>query len=77
MRTIFIAVLAAVASLVQANTAEAQADWPTKPIRFILPAVPGGGTDTLARTLQNTLSEKLGQRVIIENRPGAASSAPN
>lgn len=72
MRTIFIAVMAAIASLVQANTAEAQADWPTKPIRFILPAVPGGGTDTLARTLQNTLSEKLGQRVIIENRPGAA-----
>ena len=45
--------------------------WPTKPIRFILPAVPGGGTDTLARTLQNEVATRLGKPLPIENRPSA------
>ena len=80
MRAFVMAVLAAVAGLLQAGlmqvgSAAAQtpaAAWPTRPIRFILPAVPGGGTDILARTLQNALTEKLGKPVTIENRPSAA-----
>jgi tripartite-type tricarboxylate transporter receptor subunit TctC len=62
----------ALAALLVPGLAEAQTGWPTKPIRFILPAVPGGGTDTLARTLQNGLATRLGKPILIENRPGAA-----
>jgi tripartite-type tricarboxylate transporter receptor subunit TctC len=44
--------------------------YPTKPIRFIVPYPPGGGTDLISRTLGVKVSEILGQPVIIENRPG-------
>jgi tripartite-type tricarboxylate transporter receptor subunit TctC len=53
-----------------ANVAWA-ADWPTKPVRFIVPYPPGGGTDVIARILQSRLSEDLGQSIVIENRGGA------
>src|SRR3954470_24973534 len=43
-------------------------DWPPKPIRFIVPYPPGGGTDVIARILQSQLSGSLGQSVIIESR---------
>jgi len=46
-------------------------DWPTKPVRFIVPYPPGGGTDIIARILQNPLSDALGHQVVIENRGGA------
>ncbi len=72
MTSFITAALLLIASLMPSGTASAQTAWPTRPIRFILPAVPGGGTDTLARTLQNTLAAKLGQPILIENRPGAA-----
>lgn len=49
----------------------AQAQYPTKPIRFIVPFPPGGGTDIVARTINLRLSERLGQTVIIDNRGGA------
>jgi len=45
--------------------------WPAKSIRFISPYAPGGGTDILARTLGQKLSENLGVSVVVENRPGA------
>ena len=45
--------------------------YPAKSIRFIVPYVPGGGTDTLARLVGQKLSEALGQAVVIDNRPGA------
>jgi tripartite-type tricarboxylate transporter receptor subunit TctC len=72
MRTIMSMALLAVTIVLQAANASAQTTWPTRPVRFILPAVPGGGTDTLARTLQSALAAKLGQPIVIENRPGAA-----
>ncbi len=54
--------------------APAQAQYPAKPIRFILPFPPGGGTDTLGRILGAKLGEGLGQQVVMENRPGAGAN---
>lgn len=55
--------------------ARAQADaYPTKPVKFIVPYPPGGGTDVIARIVQGRLQALLGQPVIIENRGGAAGS---
>jgi tripartite-type tricarboxylate transporter receptor subunit TctC len=45
--------------------------WPTKPVRMIVNANPGGSTDTIARSLAVAMSESLGQQVIVDNRPGA------
>ncbi|MGH8814934.1 MAG: Bug family tripartite tricarboxylate transporter substrate binding protein, partial [Advenella sp.] len=53
-------------------TATAQAEkFPSKPIRIIVPYGAGGGSDYLARKLSDKLSQRLGQTVIVENRPGA------
>jgi len=46
------------------------ADYPTRPIRFISPAPPGGGTDLVLRTFADKMSQNWGQSVLIENRPG-------
>ncbi len=50
----------------------ANAAYPEKPIRFIVPAAAGGAADTLIRIVTNALSVRLGQPVVIDNRPGAA-----
>ena len=49
-------------------------DWPAKPVRFIVPYPPGGGTDLIARIVQKRLSEALGQPIVIENRGGAGGA---
>jgi tripartite-type tricarboxylate transporter receptor subunit TctC len=48
--------------------------WPTKPVTFIVPYPPGGGTDVIARIVQEPLSRSLGQPIVIENRGGAGGS---
>src|SRR5437870_263433 len=45
--------------------------FPARPIRFIVPFPPGGGTDAFARIIGTKLSEAWGQQVIVDNRPGA------
>ena len=49
-------------------------DWPSKPVRFIVPYPPGGGTDVIARIVQEPLSRALGQQIVIENRGGAGGA---
>ena len=46
-------------------------DWPTKPVRFIVPFPPAGSTDLVARSLAEPLSLSLGQQIIVDNRSGA------
>ena len=55
-----------------AGTVCAQAEFPSKPIRFIVGFAPGGGTDIVARVIGQKLDETWRQRVIVDNRPGAA-----
>lgn len=54
--------------------AQAQSDYPNKPIRFIVPYPPAGTTDILARLMGQYLGTKLGQQVIVENRPGGGNN---
>ncbi|HVF65916.1 MAG TPA: tripartite tricarboxylate transporter substrate binding protein [Casimicrobiaceae bacterium] len=63
----------ALAVLMLAFTTSAMAqDWPTKPIRFIVPFPPGGSVDPLARLIGAKVGESLKQQVIVENRAGAS-----
>ena len=49
-------------------------DWPSKPIKVIVPYTPGGSTDTVTRIVMDKLGPRLKQTIIVENRPGANSS---
>jgi tripartite-type tricarboxylate transporter receptor subunit TctC len=48
--------------------------YPARPIRLLVGFAPGGGTDVMARLIQQGLSERLGQQIVIENRPGAGTN---
>jgi tripartite-type tricarboxylate transporter receptor subunit TctC len=61
----------AVGGLPLATLAQAPAGYPNKSIRFVVPYAPGGLPDTVARVIAQRLQEKIGQSVVIENKPGA------
>ncbi len=54
------------------GTASAQADFPNRPIRVIVPLAPGGGSDYTARYIGQRLAERVGQAVVVDNRPAAS-----
>ncbi len=66
-RRSFIAATLAVAS---APAAAQNAPWPSKPIKLVVPYAPGGTTDVVARMVAEYLGQKLGQNIIIDNKPG-------
>jgi len=65
--------LGAIAALAPA-AANAQADYPSKPIRLFIPFTPGGGTDFVSRVVASKLSETLKWQVVPENKPGASGN---
>jgi len=66
--------LSAVAILVQLAAPGAAQDYPARPVKMIVPVPAGGITDVLARILQEPLTRKWGQPIVIENRPGAGGN---
>src|SRR6201986_1094712 len=64
----------AVAGLGLVCSASRAQDYPTKPVRWVVPYPPGGSTDLVARLIGQYLSEHLGQQFVIDNRPGAGNN---
>lgn len=67
-RVWLVAIMVACAGIAQAQT------YPSKPIRMIVPWPPGGGVDTAARIISQPLAVRLGQPIVVENKPGAAGN---
>ena len=72
-RTIAATAMAVLAAVAHA-AALAQANWPAKPVRLIVAAAPGGGTDVVGRMIALRLGERLGQPFVVENRGGGGGS---
>jgi len=72
-RSCLLGTLAAAAALALGTAAQAQS-YPAKPIRLVVPFTPGGVTDTSGRLIAEQLSKRLGQQVIVDNKPGASGN---
>ena len=75
-RALLAGTAAATAALAAPSIVRAQPGgaWPNQPVRMILPYAPGGPTDVIARLVCDTLSQRLPQRVVVENRTGAGGN---
>ena len=71
-QTLALAVLAAVGSPAWAQ--DDASNWPSKPVKWVVPFPPGGAMDAIARTLGEVASRKLGQPFIVENKAGAGGN---
>ncbi len=69
--------LLALAATCAMGGAHAQGDYPNKPLRVIVPYPAGGGTDTIARLIGTQLTQRWGQPVVVENKPGASGMLGN
>lgn len=70
---VFAGVFSGALALIAPATASAQ-DYPARPIKLVVPFAPGGATDILGRLLASSMSEKLGQPIVVENRPGGGTT---
>lgn len=75
LRKLAVLALAILMTVACFGTAMAETDWPTTSVQIIVPAGAGGGTDLLARTFADKLTEKLGQTFVVVNVTGAGGSA--
>lgn len=73
-RRTFLGLAACTGLLLFASSASSNAEYPSKPIRFIVPAPPGGGTDVVTRQIANALGSSLQWTMVIENLPGAGGN---
>jgi tripartite-type tricarboxylate transporter receptor subunit TctC len=74
MKRIVSSCLVGLAVLCFGNAVVAQQGYPSKPVRLVVPFPAGGATDILARTISQRAAEKLGQQIVIDNRPGAGGT---
>ena len=73
-RSILSALVLSMLGVVSTGSALAQTNYPDKPLRFVVPYPPGGGTDVIARIVQDRFQALLGQPIIIDNKGGAGGS---
>ncbi|HQQ69271.1 MAG TPA: tripartite tricarboxylate transporter substrate binding protein [Alicycliphilus sp.] len=69
-----LAILASALVLPGAAMAQSESNWPSRPIKWVVPFPPGGAMDVIARTLGDKAARELGQSFVIENRPGAGGN---
>jgi tripartite-type tricarboxylate transporter receptor subunit TctC len=67
-------VQAALAGLALPGAAFAQGEWPTRPVRIVVPSSPGGGTDAFGRIIAQALTDQLKQSFVVDNKPGASGN---
>ena len=73
IREVTVSAVVACSFAVTGMTMAAETPWPVRPVRIIVPQSAGGQTDLTARLLGPHLTERLGQPMVIDNRPGAGS----
>lgn len=67
--------LASIAGMAVPGRSFAESAWPTKPIRFVVPFAPGGGSEIVARSTAAELTKLLGQNVYVDNKPAAPATS--
>jgi tripartite-type tricarboxylate transporter receptor subunit TctC len=73
-RRVFLQLAGAAAAAVSSRPARAEDDYPSHPIRWLVGFSPGGGGDIVARIMAASMSDRLGQAVVVENKPGASTN---
>ncbi|MFZ9543653.1 MAG: Bug family tripartite tricarboxylate transporter substrate binding protein, partial [Hylemonella sp.] len=73
-RIVLMAVMALTSVAANAQSTASESDYPRKPIRLLLGFPPGGGSDIVARLVAQPLGERLGQNVVVDNKPGAGGN---